>query len=271
MDKKKLFNLGVLGGVIVFYGLVVAPIIMKVALNIIGSTLASVAALVIGAVIVALAPSFAEKMTQVKFKTLKAVVSRAPIESLYGRLRDRTGGLNDYRQKLQTQSTALTGYRRKAVKMIKDYPEDAPAQKAELEKFEKLFMFRVDKYKEAHAKLQVFTATVQKAERRYEMAVASLEAGKAMEMDENFMNTLKEQFAFDKVEETVDAAFSQMDMALVDEELAMNQIRQSNSTRQINYRDDGVIDLGNILQPVALPVAAGAAAAQPDYMRGLEV
>lgn len=270
MDKKKLFNLGVLGGVIVFYGLVIAPIIMKVAMNIITSTAATVAALIIGAAIVAFAPAFAEKMTQLKFKTLKAVVSRAPIESLYSRLQKRTGNLNDFRQKLQGQSTALTSYRRKAQKMIKDYPEDAPGQQAELDKFEKLFMYRVDKYKEAKAKLQVFTGVVQKAERRYEMAVASLEAGKAMEMDESFMETLKEQFAFDAVEETVDAAFSQMDMALIDEETSMSHIRQANSTRQINYRDDGVIDLGNILQPVAMPVAAGAAAAQPDYMRGLD-
>lgn len=274
MDKKTLFKYGALGGVLLFYGLVLAPIIMKAAFNIIGATAASVVALGLGGVVVAFAPAAALALTQWKFKAIKAVVDRAPIETLYVRLQERTTALNDYRTRLQTQTTALKSYRRKALQMINDYPEDAPATKAELDKFEKLLVFRVDKYKEACAKLNIFTGIVQKAERRYEMAVASLEAGKAMEMDESFMKTLKEQFAFDKVEETVDAAFAQMDMALVDEEMAMNQIRESNSTRQINYTPSGDIDLGKILDPVAMPViksAANAPAAQPGYMRGLDV
>lgn len=110
MDKNKefYFKWGMVAVGILFFAWVVAPIIMLA----LGGLIGSIVALAIGAVAYAFLPVAALQLTIWKFKAHKAIVSKAPIEALYLRLKERRENREAIRKKLETQTTFLAGFRR---------------------------------------------------------------------------------------------------------------------------------------------------------------
>lgn len=247
MDKKKefLFKWGVIGFAILLVSWVIAPFLMQA----IGGLMGSVAALGIGAVIYTFLPTAALQLTIWKFKVHKAVVSKAPIQALWERLQEKRENREAIRQKLEIQSTHLAAFRRKSNKMIEDYPEEREQTLAELTKFEQLLALRLDQYKQLFIDVEAFAKFVEKQERRYEMAVASLDVGQVMEMDKKFMDELTEKFAMDEINATVDRSFAQMEMTLVNEQAILESARQEGrQIHSISYDAQGNVLTGNILK-----------------------
>lgn len=246
---KRLLQWGVAGGV----ALVVAPIIFMVIKGIVGLAVAGV----LGATILALMPAFTEKMSQLKFQALKGVISRAPIESLYQRAKERWEALREQHVILQEQAGALEEFKAKTQRFVKEYPEEAEQYQTQLKGYEKLFAYRVDQYKTAKKANEDFNKTVEKAEAIYEMAVADAKLGKSFNKDKDFMAVFREKTAFDAVDKASSQALANLRMALIDDDFANKQV-ENVETHAIAYDSNGNVMLGNILSEVPQPVTSRA-------------
>lgn len=242
---KRFVQLGIVGGV----ALAVAPIIFLVIQGIVGLVVAAV----IGAVVLALQPAFSTWLTNLKFKAVKAAVQANPIETLYAAQQTRTQELEEARQKLESQATSLEKFRNKVTKLSRDYPEDAKTYQDQLRDFERLLAYRVEQFKSAKGSLEVFKRNVVKAKDLYEMSLAAVETGNAMNAGEDFMAKFKEEIAFDEVDNTNAQAIAQLRMALADDNYVRDQIKDQD-VRAINYTDAGSVNLGNILKPLDVEV-----------------
>lgn len=253
MDKKKvLFKWGMIAAVIVVYSLLIAPIIMGIIKGMIGT----IAALVIGAIAYMVLPAFAEWITLKRFALKRFVISKAPVEKLWTRLKERTKSLEEFRLKLKEQLGMLEGYKRRTGEMIKKYPQDREMHEAKLKRFENVVAVRVELYKQFKEKVAAFKDICIKAEDDWEMACADAEMGALLEVEEDFEKQLEERFALKAIDQKVDEAFAAMTLTMIDEEAAVKEYAASGSTRAIKYTPNGSVDIGNILSPVAVVEAA---------------
>lgn len=243
MDKREKFKkyLGV--GVMLAAGLFVAPIIFLAITGLVGL----VAAAVIGGLVMALTPAFTEKMAQLKFQAMKVVISRAPVETLHQRAKERSDDLAEQRDILHQQAAALAEFKRKAMNFNKRYPEDSAEINEQLAGYEQLFVYRTDMFKQAKAETQNFMAVVEKAEAIYEMAVADAELGKSFNKGKDFMAIYREKTAFDAIDKANSTALANLRMALVDDDFVKKNITQTEQTRQVQYDAAGAPVLGSIL------------------------
>ncbi|BAW19169.1 hypothetical protein [Ralstonia phage RP31] len=244
MDKqkyKRLLQLGIVGGV----ALAVAPAIFLIIKGIVGLAIAAV----VGGAVLALQPAVTTWLTNMKFKAVTAVVQANPIETLYTRQQERTQELETARVKLEGQATSLEKFRKKVAKLVQDYPEEARTYQDQLSDFERLLAYRVDQFKDAKTSLEVFKRNVVKAKDLYEMSLAAVETGAAMNAGEDFMSKFKEEVAFDEVDNTNAKAIAQLRMALADDNYVRDQIK-GQEVRAINYTAEGGVILGNILKPI---------------------
>jgi ABC-type multidrug transport system fused ATPase/permease subunit len=242
---KKLLQWGTVGLV----ALIVSPIIFSVVKGLIGLAIAAL----VGGVIFALMPAVTEKLAQLKFQAMKGVISRAPIESLYQRAKERWAALQEQQSILHEQAASLEEFKKKAEKFAKQYPDEAETWLTQLVGYEKLFAYRVDQYKAAKRSMEEFNKVVEKAEAIYEMAMADAKLGKSFNKDKDFMAVFREKTAFDAVDKASSQALANLRMALVDDEFVSKQI-EGQQTHAITYDAAGHVVLGNILQTQAIPV-----------------
>lgn len=245
---KTLVNIGVIGAVC----FVVAPIVTQM----IGGAIGLIVTFVIGSVALALRPAFTEYMSQLKFKTLNAVIDRAPVETLYQRAQERVNELNNQRSVLNEQAANLESFKKKAMAFAKKYPEDAAQMDEKLTGYEKLFAFRVELFKEAKAETQKFVGEVEKAEAIYEMAVADAALGKSFNKGKDFMSIYREKTAFDAIDKANSRAMANLRMALIDD-VAVTQQIADREVHAVAYDDNNKVVLGNImnLDSIKVPVS----------------
>jgi len=241
---KRLIQIGIIGVV----GLVVAPVVFLAVKGIVGLVIAGV----VGGVALALMPAVSEKLTQLKFQALKIVIDRAPVDSLYVRVQERHALLQDQRKVLQDQAANLEGFKKKAMRFIQQYPEEAAAYQEKLAGYEKLFAYRVDLFKQARRANQEFVKVVEKAEAIYEMAVADAALGHSFNKEQDFMAFYREKTAFDAIERADNLAMSNLRMALVDDDF-VNKAVENQQVHQVSYDPQGNVILGDILNTVPEP------------------
>jgi hypothetical protein len=246
---RKMLNVLAIGGVC----LVVAPIIWYVVSGLIGL----VTAAVVCAVFLAFRPAVTERLTQLKFQALNAVISRAPVESLYQRAKERVEELNNQREVLNEQAANLEGFKKKAANFAKRFPEDAGQMAEKLAGYEKLFAYRIDLFKHAKKETQKFIGEVEKAEAIYEMAVADAALGKSFNKGNDFMSLYREKTAFDAIDKANNTAMANLRMALIDDAVVTSQIADT-EVHAVAYDADDRVVLGNIMDmgSVKIPVAA---------------
>jgi hypothetical protein len=244
MKYKKLVQIGIIGAV----GLIVAPVIFLAVKGIVGLVIAGV----VGGVAIALMPAISEKLAQLKFQAVKMVIDRAPVDSLYVRVQERHTLLQEQRKVLQEQAANLEGFKKKAMRFMEQYPEEAAAYKEKLTGYEKLFAYRVDLFKQARKANQDFVKVVEKAEAIYEMAVADAALGQSFNKEQDFMAFYREKTAFDAIERADNLAMSNLRMALVDDEFAIKAV-ENQQVHQVSYDPQGNVILGDILNTVPEP------------------
>lgn len=241
---KRLIQIGIIGVV----GLIVAPVVFLAVKGIVGLVIAGL----VGGVALALMPAVSEKLTQLKFQALKIVIDRAPVDSLYVRVQERHALLQDQRKVLQEQAANLEGFKKKAMRFMQQYPEEAAAYQEKLSGYEKLFAYRVDLFKQARRANQEFVKVVEKAEAIYEMAVADAALGHSFNKEQDFMAFYREKTAFDAIERADNLAMSNLRMALVDDDF-VNKAVENQQVHQVSYDSQGNVILGDILNTVPEP------------------
>lgn len=249
MDKQKRYKLGLIVGAVAIYCFLIQPFIMAI----IGGLVGSLVALAIGFIAAAFLPAAAEKLAHIKYKALKVVISRDPINALYRRLEERKRAQEEMRLKLVEQTAALTKTRRRTADMIKQYPAKAEQYNERLTGFERLLAHQVDLYKAVKIAVELFTSNLEEAEADYEMAVLFNETSQIMGGQEDFEKQLREKFAFDAIDKEVDTAMANMTVALIDLDHAPAQVLNTQQ-HAIAYDNSGNVILGNILEPVKVAV-----------------
>lgn len=245
MTKKDKFKWLVAIGSVAIFALIIAPLIM----TIIGGIIGTAVAIAIGAILNALIPAFSHWLTVLKFKSAKLVAAKAPIETMEKGLLNMRRSQETFRKKLDSQRASLEKFRSDVQKMIKDFPQDSEQYNRELSNFEKLIGFRVEKYKDLVVAISEAEKKLNRAKRRYAMALAAQEAGENMNADDKFMERLMQEIAEDTVDTEVQNAMAQMENAVLDDALILREIEQR-KVHAVNYDQNGQVMLGNILAPV---------------------
>lgn len=252
-SKQQKFKTIVKVGLVAAVGLIVAPVVFLVIQGVVGLIVAGA----LGMTAMALVPALSERLTQLKFQAMKTVISRAPVETLHQRAKERWEELAEQRNILHAQAAALAAFKQKAAKFNIAYPEEAPQINEQLEGYERLFAHRVDLFKKAKEDTNKFMSVVEKAEAIYEMAVADAELGKSFNKGKDFMAIYREKTAFDAIDKANATALANLKMALVDDDYTTKQIQQTQQPiRSITYDNNSMPITGNILDVSSVKVPA---------------
>jgi hypothetical protein len=245
------FNLLVKVAIVAAIAFIVSPIIFMVVKGIIGVVLA----LAIAGIAYALSPAFASWLTALKFKSLNYVISRAPVEELIQRAKERWDALNEQMELLKEQAATLAVYKKRALKTAAEFPEEAKELNDNLAQYEQLFAYRVTAFQDAKNETIKFSRTVDKAESMYQMAVADAALGKSFGKNKDFMAVFREKTAFDAIDKASAQSLANLKMALVDNDYGTKIDAPAHA---IKYDEHNNVVLGNILS-TAQPVTRGIA------------
>lgn len=209
---------------------------------------ALVAAGAMGTAAFIFAPVFIHQLTVWKFSSLKAMVSRDPINSLIALQKKRHSEIEEGRQHLEEQTVAASEYKRNCDNMIKKYPEKTDELRARQKVFEDMLAFRVDQYSEAKLNYHKAEEQLDYLEMEYDNAVAAYKAGKAFGTGADFFDKLIEKTAIKAIGAQVDRSVAQMRMAMIDANV--EKMIAGKAQHQVTYDAAGNVVLGNILEPL---------------------
>lgn len=212
------------------------------------TTLALVGTFVVGAIALTFAPVFIHQLSVWKYKSLKAMVSRDPINNLVALQKKRHERIEKGRLHLQEQSVAVSAYKRNCGEMIKKYPAKREELEGRQKVFEDMYAFRVDLYKKAKFDYNAAEEQLDYLEMEYDNAVAAYKAGQAFGDTEDFVEKIIAKTAIKAVYAQVDESFAQMELAMVDANVQKSI--EGKTQHLVSYDSSGQIIMGDILEPV---------------------
>jgi len=237
---KKWSKIGLIG----LAALVVAPVVFMIIKGIVGAAIA----LAVGGLVIALAPAVSQSLTTLKFKALGVVIDHSPVEALHQRAKERWEELENQQEMLKQQAASLESFRSKALRFIKQYPDEALTWQERLKGYENLFAMRVEMWKKARDSTQIFMQQVDKAEAIYEMAVEDQKIGKSFGKSKDFMSVFKEKTAFEAIDKANNQAMADLKMALLDDDFVTKKVEESvEPMRQVSYTNN-TVNLGSLLE-----------------------
>lgn len=220
--------------------IVIAPFVFLLIQGIVGL----IAAVVIAGVANALIPAFSSWLAQVKFGALRAIISRAPVDELLQRGKERAEALATQAELLKSQATQLQVFKMRTTKLGREYPEEAQQANETLAQYEALFAYRVDAFKQAKQDTETFMRTVDKAEAMYAMAVEDAKLGASFGKQKDYMAQFREKTAFEAIDKANAQSLATLRMALVDAEYGKDI---EAAPHAITYDAQHNVVLGNVL------------------------
>lgn len=202
-------------------GLAVAPFIMLAIGGLVG--LATAAAIAIA--VVNLAPWFALKMANLRYRMIEAekvehikkVTEHAaenPIETLTNLLIQKKQAFNDFKLAVEQAVTARDNFKTKVEKFSQKYPHRAPEFQRQLERMTDLVARKKQALAEAKKSLEDGDLKLEEMKAYWEMSKDAIEANRAAGMDTgDAFEKLKADTACDAVFESMNAAFAQLEVA----------------------------------------------------------
>lgn len=258
------FNRKVKFGIAALTILIAGPLSFFLAVGVLGITSLVVAAAIaagVAGVLSALLPAASQWLTNLKFKTFKAVVSRDPINSLISEQADSARDLKDGRTAIEEQIANVEELRNKMENFSKN--RNVPLQQLQtwqsrLEDYEKLLAHNVELFKAAKAEHENYGQIIEIAELEWDMAMSDAKLSKAFnKKPDDFMRTLRQKTALDAVQKASANSRARLKMALLDSEQTQESIRGQEQVHAINYNQQGKVDLGTLLEVrEAIPMRA---------------
>lgn len=202
-------------------GLIVAPIILTAIGGIVGFGVAAG----VGFVIVQLAPVFALKVANMKYRMIDAekvshiqkVTSAAeqnPIETLTNLLIAKKQAFQVFKTSVTQAITARSNFSTKVDNFKKKYPARAAEFEAQLARMTDLVERKKRALNEAQASLEDGDHKLEEMKAYYEMSKDAIEANRAAGMDTgDAFEKLKADTACDAVFESMNMAFAQLEVA----------------------------------------------------------
>lgn len=213
--KRKRIETGVKVGATLLVGFLVAPFVFIAIKGLIGLIIAAGVA----AVAINFAPWAAAKLANWRIKALKHEASQNPVETLQNEYMRRVEALKEFGNKISSFSTEVKTFATKLVSFKKQWPEEADKFDNQLLKMQQVLELRTQKYREAKKATDEFELNVKKAGAIWDMgqAAAALNKSAGMNMDD-FYAKLQTETALDSIQKTMDSAFTDLEMSLLDED-----------------------------------------------------
>lgn len=234
--------------------LVIGPLCFFLALSLMGISAAIIAAalaLLIAGFVQASVPAASQWLTNWKFKALNAVVSRAPIETLYSEQEESYRDLQEANLKLTEQTTEVEVMRDKVDKFKRERADDPASVQRWMERlneWEKVLAFNIELFKKAKVEYVNFGRIIEDAEMEWDMAATDRKLAKAFGKKDDFMRNLRTKTALESVQRESAAARARLKMSLVNNDYAVSQTKDQDAVHAISYDRSGKIVLGDVLQ-----------------------
>lgn len=236
MDKAK-FNKYAKLGLIGLASILIAPFVFLMVQGIVGVAVA----VVLVAVLNALAPAAAALLTAVKFKAVKYVVDKAPVEALQNRVTQMWEGLEKDAEDIKQQKTSVEMLKHQCEKTAREFPEEAENLRKRLDIREKALAMRVELFKRAKAGVEAFARNVKKAEMFYEIDCRDAEIGG------NDRPSQMQNFITDKAFEAIERKAAEARAAVSMQAEGIDASPSAPPVHAITYGADNTVQLGNIL------------------------
>lgn len=249
-QKKNRFGMWVKVAALGVTGLLVAPVIVAAIGGLIGLAVAGV----ICFTLIQLAPWFALKVANYKYRLIDAekvshikhVVAAAeenPIETLTALLIAKKAAFEIFKKSVEQATTARSNFTDK-VKKFKDlYPARAPEFEAQLARMTLLVEKKKKALSEAKQSLSDGDLKLEEMKAYYEMSRDAIEANRAAGMDTG------DAFEKLKADTACDAVFSQMNSAFAQLEVAASldsDDTHTQSTAQLGHSEPVILDVSSV-------------------------
>jgi hypothetical protein len=153
-----------------------------------------------------------------RLKALKAEAAKNPIETLQNEYLRRKQQILDYRNKVRTFAAEVKNFGDHVAGFKRDYPDESASFDEKFNKMNELLRLRKAKYERAQQGLKDYEKSIDKFKRKWEVAQAAQRLDQtAGAINDEFIGKLMTETAIDSVQKSMNEAFAELDLALVDE------------------------------------------------------
>ena len=230
-------------------GLIVAPIIFLTIQGLIGLAIAAA----IGFTLVMLAPVFALKIANLKYrltdsekvshiKKVTAAAEENPIETMTNLLQAKRQAFKDFQSNVVNATTARDTFKEKVKKFSQRYPQRAEEFQKQLDRMVDLVEKKKSALRDAQSTLEDGTMKLEEMQAYWEMSKDAQELNKAAGMDTgDAFEKLKADTACDAVFESMNRAFAQLEVAAALE--VDSDDKHEASVAQLGHSEPVVLDV----------------------------
>ncbi|MPV66522.1 hypothetical protein [Burkholderia sp. BE17] len=187
------------------------------ALFILKGMVALITAGVIGLGAIYFAPVVAMKFANQKVKMIVEEAQSNPIETLINQLAEKRQAAQKFADSITAFRTEVKNFENKTELFEKQYPDDAPRFRSQLDTMKQLLAFREGRYKQVQAELKNFATAIDRAKAMWDMSQAAQQMNKlAGRQTADTFEQIKTDVAVDSVMRSVNKAFSEMETSLMD-------------------------------------------------------
>lgn len=240
--------------------LLVGPISFFLTISALGIASAAIAvgiALFAVGVVNALIPATSDWLTALKFKSVQAVATANPIETLLAEQAQSKADLDEAREGIE-RSMADVEVMAAEVQEIKGDPAATKAQVEQWEErlgeYEKLLAYRVDLYKQAKIKHGDWDGVIRIARIEWRLLQSDARLSKTFQRKDEFMRKLRTQTALDTIQRESAQSRARLRMAIIDGEGTMEALKGQQPVHSITYDKNGKVVLGNVLDVPAVEI-----------------
>lgn len=195
-------------------GFIVAPFVYVAIGGLIGLLIAGA----IGIVAINFAPWFSMKVANWRLKALKAEAAANPIETMENLYKEKEEALVHIRTNLQEFHGVVQALYDEIQDHNRNYPNRPSSFQEKYEKMKALLALRGQKYKQAQANLKAFSEIIDEKRSDWKVALAAAKASKLANVGEDFMSKLMADTAIDSVQSSLNTAFAELEVSLLDEQ-----------------------------------------------------
>lgn len=165
-------------------------------------------------------PVVAEKLANLKMKGLTGEWTKNPIPTLQRQYAEKVEKLQESREALRTFIGKVNSFATQVRNYKAQFPRNTDKHKLyddQYHKFYSLQQLKERKYKEAENAVQRFGQVVIEAEAEWNMAMAARDVDLASNFNNDPMELLKSRTALTAVEDAMNGALAELDIALLEE------------------------------------------------------
>lgn len=234
-------------------GMAIAVILSPILFLLMASGIGLIIAAAVGFTLVQLAPWFALKVANWKYrlidaekvshiKKVGAAAAENPIETLTALLQAKKVAFQTFKVSVEQAATARDNFKTKVEKFKQRYPHRAAEFEAQLKRMVDLVERKKGALKDAQKSLEDGDMKLEEMKAYWEMSKDAIEANKAAGMDTgDAFEKLKADTAVDTVFESMNAAFAQLEIANA---LEVNEVdTASQPAAQLGHSEPVVLDV----------------------------